>query len=117
MYMSSIVFNQDDFGRVNRRVWGRLFGLFIRKGREKKGYSVEQVAGLAGLEASTWGAFEAGRVPEAVVQLRSMAAPLSSAICKWQPWSSSAGMLGQPKPTLAAAPDLPRHWQLVLKPA
>jgi hypothetical protein len=45
-----IVCSQDDFGRVNRRVWGRLFGLFIRKGREKKGYSVEQVAGLAGLE-------------------------------------------------------------------
>jgi hypothetical protein len=34
--MSMIICNQDDFGRVNRRVWGRLFGLFIRKGREKK---------------------------------------------------------------------------------
>lgn len=74
--MSMIVCSQDDFGRVNRRVWGQLFGLFIRKGREKKGYSVEQVAGLAGLEASAWAAFEAGRVPETVVQLRSMAGAL-----------------------------------------
>jgi transcriptional regulator with XRE-family HTH domain len=74
--MSMIVCSQDDFGRVNRRVWGRLFGLFIQKGREKKGFSVEQVAGLAGLEASAWAAFEAGRVPETVVQLRSMAGAL-----------------------------------------
>ena len=50
--MSMIICNQDDLGRVNRRVWGQIFGLFIRKGREKKGYSVEQVAVLAGLEAS-----------------------------------------------------------------
>jgi transcriptional regulator with XRE-family HTH domain len=74
--MSIIVCNQDDFGRVNRRVWGLIFGLFIRKGREKKGYSVEWVAGLAGLEPSAWAAFEAGRVPETVVQLRSMAGAL-----------------------------------------
>jgi transcriptional regulator with XRE-family HTH domain len=74
--MSMIVCNQDDFGWVNRGVWGRLFGLFIRKGREKKGYSIEKVSGLAGLEASMWAAFEAGRVPETVVQLRSMAGAL-----------------------------------------
>jgi transcriptional regulator with XRE-family HTH domain len=74
--MSIIVCSQNDFGRVNRRVWGRIFGLFIRKGRERKGYSVEQVAGVAGLEPSTWTAFEAGRVPETVVQLRSMAGAL-----------------------------------------
>jgi transcriptional regulator with XRE-family HTH domain len=74
--MSMIVCSQDDLGRVNRRVWGRIFGLFIRKGRERKGYSVEQVAGLAGLEPSTWTAFEAGRVPGTVVQLRSMAGAL-----------------------------------------
>jgi transcriptional regulator with XRE-family HTH domain len=76
--MSIIVCNQDDFGRViNRKVWGRIFGLFIRKGREKRGYSVEQVAVLAGLEPSVWAAFEAGRVPETVVQLRSMAGALA----------------------------------------
>ena len=74
--MSMIICSQDDLGRVNRRVWGRIFGLFIRKGREKKGYSVEQVAVLAGLEASAWAAFEAGRVPETVAQLRSMAGVL-----------------------------------------
>ena len=74
--MSMIVCSQDDFGRVNRRVWGQIFGMFIRKGREKRGYSVEQVAVLAGLEPSVWAAFEAGRVPETVVQLRSMAGAL-----------------------------------------
>ena len=74
--MSMIICSQDDLGRVNRRVWGRIFGLFIRKGREKKGYSVEDVAGLAGLEPSAWAAFETGRVPETVVQLRSMAGAL-----------------------------------------
>ena len=74
--MSIIICNQDDLGRVNCRVWGLIFGLFIRKGREKKGYSVEDVAGLAGLEPSAWAAFETGRVPETVVQLRSMAGAL-----------------------------------------
>ena len=74
--MSMMVCNRDGFGRVNRRVWGRLKGLFIRKGREKTGPSVEEVARLAGLEASAWAAFEAGRVPETVVQLRSMAGAL-----------------------------------------
>ena len=75
--MSMIICNQDDLGRVNRRVWGLIFGLFIRKGREKKGYSVEQVAGLAGMAPSAWTAFEAGRVPGTVVQLRSMAGALA----------------------------------------
>ena len=74
--MSIVICSQDDLGRVNRRVWGLIFGLFIRKGREKKGFSVDQVAGLAGREPSARAAFEAGRVPETVVQLRSMAGAL-----------------------------------------
>src|ERR1019366_7314978 len=94
--MSMIICSQDDLGRVNRRVWGRIFGLFIRKGREKKGYSVEDVAGLAGLEPSAWAAFETGRVPEP--------APLSSATCNWRPCSSCVGMPGRPDP----APPPPR---------
>ena len=53
-----------------------LFGLFIQKGREKRGCAVEEVARLAGMEPSAWLAVEAGRVPESAAQLRLMAAAL-----------------------------------------
>jgi len=46
--------NQEDFHRVQRLVWGKLFGLFIQKGREKRGCTVEDVARLAGMEPSEW---------------------------------------------------------------
>jgi transcriptional regulator with XRE-family HTH domain len=55
---------------------GPAFRPVYQEGPREEGYSVEQVAGLAGLEASAWAAFEAGRVPETVVQLRSMAGAL-----------------------------------------
>jgi transcriptional regulator with XRE-family HTH domain len=71
-----IICSQDDFGRVNRRVWGRLFGLFIQKGREKRGQSVEEVAPLAGMAPSAWLAVEAGSVPTTAAQLRSLAGAL-----------------------------------------
>ena len=35
--MSMTINNQEDFHRVQRLVWGKLFGLFIQKGREKRG--------------------------------------------------------------------------------
>jgi transcriptional regulator with XRE-family HTH domain len=66
--------NQEDFHRVQRLVWGKLFGLFIQKGREKRGCTV--VARLAGMEPSEWLAVETGRVPQTAAQLRLMAAAL-----------------------------------------
>ena len=33
--MSMTINNQEDFHRVQRLVWGKLFGIFIKKGREK----------------------------------------------------------------------------------
>lgn len=74
--MSMTINNQEDFHRVQRLVWGRFFGLFIQKGREKRGCSVEEVAHLAGMEASEWLAVEAGGVPETAAQLRLMGAAL-----------------------------------------
>ena len=71
--MSIIINNQEDFNRVNRQVWGQLFGLFIQKGREKESRSVEEAAGLAGMERSEWLAVEAGRAPETAAQIRSVA--------------------------------------------
>jgi len=71
--MSMVINNQEDFNRVNRQVWGQLFGLFIQRGREKGSRSVEEAAGVAGMEQSEWLAVEAGRVPETAAQLRSMA--------------------------------------------
>ena len=68
--------NQEDFHRVQRLVWGKLFGLFIQKGREKRGCAVEELASLPGMESSEWLAVEAGRVPESAAQLRLMAAAL-----------------------------------------
>ena len=74
--MSMTINNQEDFRRVQRLVWGKLFGLFIEKGRENRGCTVEEVARLANMEPSEWLAVEAGRVPESAAQLRLMAAAL-----------------------------------------
>ena len=74
--MSMTINNQEDFHRVQRLVWGKLFGLFIQKGREKRGCAVEELASLAGMESSEWLAVEAGRVPESAAQLRLMATAL-----------------------------------------
>ena len=74
--MSMTINNQEDFHRVQRLVWGRFFGLFIQKGREKRGCSVEEVAPLAGMEPSEWLAVEAGHVPQSAAQLRLMGAAL-----------------------------------------
>ena len=46
--MSMVINNQEDFNRVNRQVWGQLFGLFIQRGREKGSRSVEEAAGVLG---------------------------------------------------------------------
>jgi hypothetical protein len=71
-----IINNQEDFNRVNRQIWGQLFGLFIQKGREKGSRPVEEAARMAGMEESEWLAVEAGRVPDTAAQLRSIASAL-----------------------------------------
>jgi len=48
--MCMMIRNQHDLRLASRQIWGRMFGLFIQKGREKKGYSVEQAARLACME-------------------------------------------------------------------
>ena len=75
--MSMLIRNQEDLSRVQRRIWGRMFGLFIMAGRKKTGHSVEDIARLAGMEASAWTACEAGRVPQTAAELRSMAGALA----------------------------------------
>jgi transcriptional regulator with XRE-family HTH domain len=74
--MSMKINNQEDFQRVQRLVWGRFFGIFVQKGREKRGCSVEELAYLAGMNASEWLAVEAGHVPQSADQLRLMGAVL-----------------------------------------
>lgn len=46
------------------KLWGRLFGSFLRDVRLEKGRSVEQAAEAAGMEVAEWEAVEAGQVPE-----------------------------------------------------
>jgi transcriptional regulator with XRE-family HTH domain len=61
----SITFDYDlDHCFMRLMFWGRTFGLFIRELREKKGYSVEEAALLAGMETKEWLAIEAGRAPD-----------------------------------------------------
>ena len=72
----SMTINNQEVQRVQRLVWGKLFGHFIQKGREKRGCTVEEVSRLAGMEPSEWLAVEAGGVPETAAKLRLMAAAL-----------------------------------------
>jgi transcriptional regulator with XRE-family HTH domain len=59
-----------------RRYWAELFAYAIRQERQDMGLSVEEIARLAGMEASEWAAIEAGHVPTRMDQLRSMAGAL-----------------------------------------
>ena len=70
--MSKLFCHQNDLRIIRLQVWGGLFGLVIRKKREKRGRSVEEAARLAGMEAAEWLAVEAGQVPHPA-QLRPMA--------------------------------------------
>ena len=73
--MSMMFYVQEDLPLTRRQVWGRLFGTCVEKTREARGRSVEEVARLAGMEASEWAAIEAGYVPNPA-QLRPMAGAL-----------------------------------------
>jgi hypothetical protein len=64
VYMSINFYPETDYGFARRMFWGRAFGLFIREFREKKSRSVEDVSHLAGMEASSWNAIEAGLIPD-----------------------------------------------------
>ncbi len=74
--MSMTINNQEDFHRARRLVWGQLFGIFIKKGRETRGRSLEEAARRAGMEPAEWQAAEEGHVPATAAELRSMAEAL-----------------------------------------
>jgi hypothetical protein len=75
VYMSMSIRSQKKSSEVIRRVWGQLFGIFMRKARENSVLSLEGVARLAGMGVEEWLAIEAGRVPDPE-QLDLMAAVL-----------------------------------------
>jgi transcriptional regulator with XRE-family HTH domain len=66
---------QKAFHEVTRKVWGRLFGIFMRKARQNSCLPLEAIAHLAGMGISEWLAIESGQVPDPA-QLESMAAAL-----------------------------------------
>ena len=58
---------------LRRTVWGRMFGHCIQETRKKADLSIEEAAGLSGMESSEWMAVEEGTVPQDLNQLRAMA--------------------------------------------
>jgi transcriptional regulator with XRE-family HTH domain len=67
--------NQRQFYEVTRKVWGQLFGIFMRKARQNSCLPMEAIALLAGMSTTEWLAVESGNVPDPA-QLKSMAAAL-----------------------------------------
>ena len=61
---------------IRRQVWGRLFGLSIQAARTEADMSIEEAAGLSGMQLSEWMAIEDGHVPQDMDRLRAMAAAL-----------------------------------------
>jgi len=74
-YMSMSIRNQKKSHEVLHKVWGQLFGIFMRKARMNSCLPLEAIALLAGMSTSEWLAIEAGDVPDPA-QLDSMAAAL-----------------------------------------
>jgi len=77
--MSMSIRNQKRFHEVTRKVWGQLFGIFMRKAREKSCLPLEATAFLAGMSTSEWLAIESGQVPDPA-QLDRMAAALGMSL-------------------------------------
>ena len=73
--MSMSIRNQKQFNEVTRRVWGQLFGIFMRKARQNSCVPVEVIALLAGMSTAEWLAVESGQVPDPAL-LKPMAAAL-----------------------------------------
>ena len=61
---------------LRRQVWGRMFGRGIQAARNESGLSIEEAAGLSGMQVSEWMAIEDGHVPQEVDRLRAMAATM-----------------------------------------
>ena len=62
--MSMSVHNQKKFNETTRKIWGQLFGIFMRKARQNGYLPLEATACLAGLSTAEWQAMEAGDVPD-----------------------------------------------------
>jgi hypothetical protein len=73
--MSMSIRNQMQFNEVTRRVWGQLFGIFMRRARQNSCVPLEVIAHLAGMSTAEWLAVESGNVPDPAL-LRSMTAAL-----------------------------------------
>ena len=73
--MSMSIRNQKQFNEVTRRVWGQLFGIFMRKARQNSCVPMEVIALLAGMSTAEWLAVESGDVPDPAL-LKPMAAAL-----------------------------------------
>jgi hypothetical protein len=71
----SIRNQQRKFHEVTRKIWGQLFGVFMRKARQNCCLPLEATALLAGMSTSEWLEIEAGQVPDPA-QLELMAAAL-----------------------------------------
>ena len=61
---------------LRRQTWGRFFGRGIQAARNEAGMSIEEAAGLSGMQISEWMAIEDGHVPQEIDRLRSMASAL-----------------------------------------
>ena len=77
--MSISIRSQKRFHETTRKVWGRLFGTFMKDAREKSCLPLEATASLAGMSASEWLAIESGQVPDPG-QLNLMAAALGMSL-------------------------------------
>ena len=77
--MSMSIRNQKRFHETTRKVWGPLFGIFMRKAREKSCLPLGATALLAGMSTSEWLAIESGQVPDPA-QLNLMAAALGMSL-------------------------------------
>ncbi len=49
---------------ASRNVWGKLFGIVIRRAREASIFPLDGVARLAGMTSEEWLVMEAGRIPD-----------------------------------------------------
>ena len=67
--------NRKKSNEVICKIWGQLFGIFMRKARQNSCLPLEATALLAGMSTSEWLEIEAGQVPDPA-QLELMAAAL-----------------------------------------
>ena len=73
--MSIMIRNQKTSREVIRRIWGQLFGIFMRQARKNSCLPLEATAILAGMSTEEWLDMEAGDVPDPT-QLNLIAAVL-----------------------------------------